>query len=67
MRNENNYGVLELAIGFAIVILVVGGISILIYTAPPAKTIEQQRIERAESYHEAGKDIHEFIKGAIGK
>jgi hypothetical protein len=33
---------------------------------PPPKPIEQIREERKESYNEAGKAVHEFLRGVAG-
>lgn len=33
---------------------------------PPPKSIEQIRAERHERFHEAGKSVNEFARGALG-
>lgn len=64
--NENNR-IMEVCIAIFLFLGLIGFVGLCIYNTPPPKTLEQQRQERRESYHEAGKDIHEFIKGTLGK
>ena len=51
-------------VGLIIVIIIT---VIAIACAPPPKPIEQIREERKTRYNEAGKDIHEFWRGLVGK